>query len=119
MDKKETGLLAEHSAAQYLKTKGYEVIDRNWRKPWGEIDIIAKNDNYLVFVEVKAGKESNTEFEPELRVDRKKIRKIARTAETYLTERGYSFEKEWQIDVVSVVFDGQFKVSKIRHFRNI
>jgi putative endonuclease len=47
---------AEENAARYLKKKGYRIIDRNYRTRFGEIDIIARYGEYLVFVEVKSGK---------------------------------------------------------------
>jgi ribonuclease HII len=48
-----TGRLAEDAAAEYLKSKGYEVMARNWRTRWCEIDIVAQKDKRIYFVEVK------------------------------------------------------------------
>ena len=53
--KSEIGKLGENLACEYLKNKGYWVIERNFRRPWGELDIVARQkDGTLVFVEVKA-----------------------------------------------------------------
>ena len=120
MDNKELGFLAENIAARYLEEGGYEIIDKNYRKPWGEIDIIARKDNSMIFVEVKANRrEFAGNFNPEIRVDWNKIRKIKRTAELYLENNFGAVDYEWQIDVISVTFDVLDKKAKIKHFKNI
>lgn len=123
MDKttgKEFGFLAENIAARHLESKGYEVIERNYRRPWGEIDLIAKSDDVVVFVEVKANSRGFAgNFEPELRVDHRKVAKIARTAQLYLGDDPKASDIEWRVDVVSVTFDELAKKAKIKHFKNI
>ncbi len=115
----ELGFLAENMAVRYLEKKGYSILDLNYRKPWGEIDLVATKEGILVFVEVKANRKIISGFEPELRANASKITKVVRTARTYLAEKKYSFGQEWQIDVVSISFDGERGVAKIRHFKNI
>ncbi len=119
MSTSELGFLAENLAARYLEKKGYNILDLNYRKPWGEIDIVAKKEGILVFVEVKANRKIIAGFEPELRADSSKIVKVVRTARTYLAEKKYSSEQEWQIDVISIGLDEPKRVAKIRHFKNI
>jgi putative endonuclease len=120
MDTKELGYLAENIAARYLQGGGYEVIDRNYRKPWGEIDVIARQDNTIIFVEVKANRQEFAgEFNPEVRVDWKKMAKIKRTASLYLEYELHDMNLEWQIDIISVVFDALNKKAKIKHFKNV
>jgi len=112
--------LAENIAARYLESGGYEVIDKNYRKPWGEIDIIVRKDGVVIFVEVKANKqEFGGDFNPEVRVDWKKMAKIKRTAAFYLEQKFGDMEREWQIDIVSVTFDSENKKAKIKHFKNV
>jgi len=120
MDPKELGFLAENIAARYLEGRGYEIIAKNYRKPWGEIDIIAKTGETIVFVEVKANKQDFPgDFNPEIRVDYQKARKIKRTAMLYLERESGDMDIEWQMDIVAVTFDIPNKKAKIRHFKNI
>lgn len=115
----ELGFFAEHYAADYLKSKGYAVVGHNYRKPWGEIDVIAEKEGIIVFVEVKANKKDLPGFEPELRVNSGKRHRMARIARTYLSDHNYGPEQPWQLDVVSVTFDKERGVAKIRHYKNI
>jgi len=119
MSTSELGFLAENLAARYLEKKGYAILDLNYRKPWGEIDIIATKEGILVFVEVKANRKIIAGFEPELRANSSKIVKVVRTARTYLAERKYGHDQEWQIDVISIGLDEPRDMAKITHFKNI
>ena len=62
MKAKDIGNLGEDMAVKFLLEKGYEIIERNFLKPFGEIDIIAKDKDFLVFIEVKARKNINFGF---------------------------------------------------------
>lgn len=120
MNRQELGYLAENIVARYLEGGGYEVIEKNYRKPCGEIDVIARKDGVVVFVEVKANsQEFGGDFNPEIRVDWNKMKKIKRTAALYLEHELCDMDCEWQIDVVSVTFDSVNKKAKIRHFKNV
>ncbi|MEK7615913.1 MAG: YraN family protein [Patescibacteria group bacterium] len=113
-ERRKFGNSAEEVATRYLKQKGYEILDRNYQKPWGEIDIIAKQENIMVFVEVKANSHATeSSFSPEVRADYLKLRKVIRTAKLYLN----NLEREWRIDVISVTM-GQDK-ARITHFKNV
>jgi len=70
------GFLGENIAARHLEQKGYEIITKNYRKPWGEIDIIAKKHDIITFVEVKANQSFSQAFDPENRVNFQKMQKI-------------------------------------------
>ncbi len=120
MNTKELGFLAENIAARYLESQGYEVIDRNYRKPWGEIDIIAMKDDIICFVEVKANSQEFVgDFNPEIRVDHRKLSKITKTATLYLEYELKNTDAPWQVDIVSVTFDRVGKKAKIKHFKNV
>src|SRR3989338_3071661 len=89
--RKRVGRIGEDIAAQFLERKGFKVIARNYRKPWGEIDIIAEKGGIVRFVEVKAVSRENLpdvsremDYRPEEMVDRRKLRKLARTAALYM-----------------------------------
>ncbi|MEX2090894.1 MAG: YraN family protein, partial [Candidatus Paceibacterota bacterium] len=96
------GNIAEKYAAEFLESRGYTILAGNYRKPWGEIDLIAQKDEILVFVEVKANSKEIAGFEPELRVNREKLKRIVRAARTYLAEKRCP-DREWQIDIIAIV----------------
>ena len=115
----ELGFFAERYAAEYLQSKGYTIVGHNYRKPWGEIDVIVKKQGIVIFVEVKANKKDIPGFEPELRVNTDKQYRMTRIAQTYLNDSGYGPEQPWQMDVLAVTFDKERGVAKIRHYKNI
>ncbi len=115
----EFGSLAEKYASEFLRTRNYSILAANYRKPWGEVDLIAEKDRILVFVEVKANSKEIPGFEPELRVNRDKVKRIIRAARTYLADKRYGPEQEWQIDIISITMDKERKIAKIKHFKNI
>ena len=124
MDKMDTrkdfGFYAETVATHYLQQKNYTILERNYRKPWGEIDIIAQYEDIIVFVEVKANtKDYGMAFNPEVRVDQKKLGKIIKTASLYLEFELKELEHEWRIDIVSVTIQEGTQKAKITHFKNI
>lgn len=83
MNKKAEGLAKETEAANYLLEQGYQILSRNFRCRLGEIDIIARNDGYLVFVEVKYRTNMEMGF-PEEAITSLKQRRITNTAKYYL-----------------------------------
>lgn len=115
----EFGQWAENNVAQYLEHKCYSILDRNYQKKWGELDIIAEKNGIIIFVEVKANKKELAGFEPESRVNPEKLRRINRAVQTYLAYKKYSSNQEWQIDIISLTLDRDRGVAKIKHFKNI
>jgi len=82
---KERGKRGEEKAAEFLRSQGYKILEENYRWRGGEIDIIARDGDYLVFVEVKA-RASLAFGTPEEAVTKAKRRKLVRTAQKYLLE---------------------------------
>ncbi len=117
--KSEFGAWAEDYVAQYLELKKYKILTKNYKKPWGEIDIVAEKDKILIFVEVKASKKELAGFEPENRINPEKLRRLYRAVQTYLASRKYPPNQKHQIDVVSLTVDRDKGVAKIKHFKNI
>jgi len=115
----EFGTWAEYYVAQYLESKGYTVIEKNYRKKWGEIDIIAQKEGILIFVEVKANKKEIPGFEPENRINPEKLRRLNRAIQTYIVSKKYPDDQKQQIDVISLTLDRDRGVAKIKHFKNI
>src|SRR4051794_7727576 len=93
----------EDLAAKFLKEKGYKIIDRNFRKGYGEIDIIATKDKTLVFVEVKTTK-SNFLNSPLENIHYYKLKSLIKTAEFYKMLNP-KLPEAMRIDAVSVVLD--------------
>ena len=79
--KKNLGNLGEGLAEKHLKQKGFKIIEKNYRCPIGEVDLIAKKDDLLVFVEVKT--RTSDEFDPFDSVTVKKQKKLYKLAEYY------------------------------------
>ena len=108
------GSIGEDRAAYYLFQKGYGIIERNYHfSSFGEIDIIAKKENILIFVEVKT---IRNEFfgAPENRVDQYKQNQIYQIAEAYLAENNYE-EYECQFDVISIIIDNnKFNITHLK-----
>jgi putative endonuclease len=101
----------EEAAAAFLKDQGYEIVERNYRDRQGEIDLIARDGPYLVFVEVKYRKDTGTGY-PEEAVHGGKQKKIRRTASYYMYSRGLGEETPCRFDVVAITG------SEIRVIRN-
>ena len=94
------GVKGETIAARHLKKKGYKILDRNYRTKLGEIDIVARDKDTIVFVEVKA-RRSNQYGSPKWAVTPKKQRKISMAALFYLKETKQIRAKA-RFDVVSI-----------------
>ncbi len=107
------GQWGEETAVSYLRQRGYEIISRNARTPYGEIDIIAKQGDIMIFIEVKT-LTSSKNFFPEQNVTARKRGHMLACAEHYATENAID---HWQIDVVAV--EGKQGLDpKITHFEN-
>ena len=100
----ELGKWGEELAAKYLEQKGYVIRDRDWRQGKLDLDIVAVADDgeTVVFVEVKARK-TNAFGQPEQAVDAKKIKRLARAADSYVKSLGVS--APLRFDIVSIIGD--------------
>jgi putative endonuclease len=98
---KALGSKGEDLAVQYLKKKGFKVIERNYHCSAGEIDLIAREGNTLVFVEIKARSSSDYGL-PQEAVDRFKQKKMIEVARAYMAERHLTEDIAARFDVVAV-----------------
>ena len=114
MNRKEKGNLGESLAAKFLEGKNYKILERNWRYgKLGEIDIIAKDKETLVFVEVKT--RSTTNFgQPIEAIDERKYLQIKNIANAYIMQSDEKY-KNCRIDAVSVLLN----TNEIKHIKNI
>lgn len=113
-DNPAVGRKGEFLARRLLEEKGFEIVETNYRYGKGEIDIIARMSNVLVFCEVKA-RCSDQFGEPEHAVTLKKQQQIRRIANAYLFEHGIQ-EQECRFDVIAIRLDGEPPV--LRHIEN-
>jgi len=108
-NRRQVGASGEQRAVDYLRRKGYTIVQRNWRNGIGELDIVASRKGTLVFVEVRTIDSPQLAF-PEDSVGSIKQRKLARLATAYVQQKKH--EGEWQIDVIAIDRDG------LRHIEN-
>ena len=114
MDKRQIGRLAENLAKESLSKKGYQILERNFANRFGEIDIIAKDHNILVFVEVKAKK--GLEFGlPEEMISQGKLQKIKNMGLIYM--KGQNLE--CRIDVVAILLSEEGDLIRLTHYENV
>lgn len=114
-ERKSFGKVGEELAAKYLKKRKYKIIERNYRCPFGEIDIIALERKTLVFIEVKT--RGSTNFgPPQLAVGRKKQMQISKVALNFIKRKKIA-RMDMRFDVVSVQLcpNGEFRVELIRN----
>jgi len=96
MNTREIGNIAEDRAARFLENNGYEIIDRNFYTKFGEIDIIAKKDNVLHFIEVKSGKN----FKSIYNITPIKMKRIIKSIQVYLQKN--KVNTVYQIDAITI-----------------
>ncbi len=109
----ELGRKGEELAAEHLRSIGYEILAMNWFSHHLEIDIVAKDGNELVIVEVKS-RGSDSYEHPSEAVSNKKIRFLVNAAEAYIQENNSNLDTRF--DVVSIVFYGQGY--NLEHFKD-
>jgi putative endonuclease len=124
---KVTGNRGEELAALYLEKKGYEIQERNFRTRFGEIDIICRDGQTLVFVEVKT-KIGHDFGEPEEMVNKSKLAQVQRMGEVYVNTRTQELENSrnqdsWRglcrVDVVAIVLKSDGEIEKIEHYQAV
>lgn len=110
----------ENISCGYLKNNGYEILTRNYNCKYGEIDIVARKEKTIIFVEVKT-RTGNYFGEPQEFVDWKKIERINMTMDFFVNQFGISDEYILRIDVVEITFDNlgeKYKLNHIEDFNN-
>ena len=102
MDKQEKGKTGETIAAEYLQAKGYRILAQNWHYRHYEVDIIASDEHFIVFVEVKTRK-TDLYGQPEEFVTWQKQKNIIEAARYYVNK--YRCIKEVRFDIISIILD--------------
>lgn len=117
MDNRPSGNYGEDLAVKYLKDLGYKILERNFRIRGGEIDIVAKDDEYLVFVEVKA-RWSHEYGLPVESITPWKIKALVKTAAFYCMKIKWE-DGPYRIDLVSIDFANDKQNPKMELIKNI
>lgn len=122
------GRVGEDVACNFLKKRGFTIIERNYWRKWGEIDVIAEKKNVLRFVEVKSVSCENLQKishetphqgpQPEENVHPWKVKRLSRAIQTYLLKKE-CVDREWQFDILAVFLDLDRKEAKVRFMEKV
>ncbi|MFC1644819.1 YraN family protein [Patescibacteria group bacterium] len=117
------GKLGEKIAAKYLKKKGYKILELNFYnkigRRLGEIDIIAKKEKKIIFVEVKTRElRGGVDVLPEESISRLKLRKLNKIALFYLSKKDLE-NAEYQFDAIAIWIEKENRNAKVRHLESI
>jgi len=125
------GELGEDIACNFLIKHGYSILERNYTKKWGEIDIIAEKKDKRFFIEVKSKSVSDIDFvfereksgegvsgRPEENMHPMKMRRLRRVVETYLISKRMG-ATEWQFDLLVVYMDIEKRLARVKVVDNI
>ncbi len=122
------GEIGENIAEKFLVKRGFKILDRNYTKKWGELDLITQKDTKIYFVEVKSVSRENLEnvnretldqYKPEDNMHPWKMKRMARTIQTYLLDKKIGEEMEWQVDLLVVFLDLKNKKAKVKVVNDI
>lgn len=125
------GELGESIAVKFLMKHNFSILDRNYTKKWGELDIVAEKDNKIYFIEVKsvssadaialADKRENVfretqkdNYRAEDNMHPWKAKRMSRTIQTYLLDKNIAEDKEWQVDLLIIYLDIKNKKAKVK-----
>lgn len=117
-----TGRIGEQIAANYLSLKGHKIVERNYLKKYGEIDLITEYSGIIFFIEVKSELvsreigETEDVYNPLDKVDKHKMNNLRKVIETYISENNV---EKWQIDVIAVQMNSETKKANITHLKNV
>jgi len=126
-----TGEIGENIACKFLMKQGFSILDRNYTRKWGEIDIVAEKKNKLYFIEVKSVSRlyipsfdhtqdvPHETYRPEDNMHPWKLKRLSRTIQTYLLSKKIPDNKEWQVDLLVVYLDLENKKARIKVVNDI
>lgn len=125
-ESQKTGEIGENIACRYLSSKGFTIIERNYTRRCGEIDIVAQKKNIIHFVEVKSvvvhafwEKETLDTIRPEENMHAQKIKRLRSIIVSYLSEKDSEERALWKFDVLTVVLDPEEKKAKVEMIEDV
>jgi putative endonuclease len=119
-ERRRLGDLGEGIACTFLEKHGFTIVERNYVRKWGEIDIVAKKGDLVRFVEVKTVSHVTSQeagYRPEDNVHLWKLKRLSRTIETYLLQR--KLDCDWQLDLITVIMDMDTHKAHVELIENI
>ena len=117
-EKQKTGEIGENVATKFLVKHGFVILERNYTKKWGEIDIVAQKKDKIYFIEVKSVAHETMTSRPEENMHPWKLKRLARVIQTYILSRNLD-DKEWQVDLLVVYLNLKDKTAKIKVVEDI
>ena len=116
--KRRLGDIGENLACVFLEKRGFEILERNYLRKWGEIDIVTKKDGVIRFIEVKSVSRGTTPgYRPEDNMHPWKLKRLARAMQTYLLEK--KLDCDWQLDLITVKIDEHARQGRVELLENI
>jgi putative endonuclease len=116
MKRRDTGILGEKLAGDFLRKRGYRILEANYRCPAGEVDLVAEHRDFLVFVEVRTKRSREFGTPEESITETKKERLI--TVAAYYQQTHHNLPQSWRIDVVAVELNRKGKPWRIELIEN-
>lgn len=120
--KSQVGQIGEDLAVKHLVKHGFRILERNARRPWGELDIVARKGDLLTFIEVKTLVKQNGFTEgltPEDELTFHKIRKFQKAILMYFKENRIDLNQEWRGDLIAIDLNPDLSLSDLRHIENV
>jgi putative endonuclease len=111
------GRVGESIAGTFLNNKGYIILERNWRTPYGEIDMVARQSESIVFVEVKT-RSTKSLGPPEISITPRKAEHMRSSAEYYIQQHPET-NADWRIDLITIQLQPDDSPAIIDHFENV
>lgn len=130
-EKQKIGRLGEDIATRYLENKGFSIIERNYLRKYGEIDIVAQKDEVVHFIEVKSVSCENSrdfvqkisaktsQYRPEDNLHPKKLKRLANVIQAYLFAEYQKGEPEWLFDAIIVRLDMKARKAHVAFLENL
>src|SRR3989344_1863014 len=122
--KRRLGDIWENLACVFLEKRGFEILERYYLRKWGEIDIVTRKDGIIRFIEVKSvscvtleAVTQETNYRPEDNMHPWKLKRLARTIQTYLLHK--KLDCDWQLDLLTVKMDMNARKARVEIIENI
>ena len=116
-EKRRLGDIGENIACDFLSKHGFKVIERNYLKKWGELDIVARKVDVVHFIEVKSVTHGTLGYRAEDNMHPWKLKRLGRTIQTYLLHK--KLDCDWQLDLIMVKMDMKTHKARVEIIENI
>lgn len=127
-NKRKLGDIGENIACEFLKKHGFEIVERNYLRKWGELDIVASRKGRIHFIEVKSVSgvtiQDSYGYRPEENMHPRKLQRLGRVIQTYLLHRKLGCDPvsdgvNWQLDLITVKMDMSKRTARVELIENI